>query len=96
MNSSRPCCARRELGPWEPGVQQTVVFVGLSVWNRLNQAGQAAVLRAMQRGAQHNAAKIAEIAMTFNRIDLFLCYKQNDVSGPGSLQSNKQIRKEFQ
>ncbi|MEK7435955.1 MAG: hypothetical protein AAB150_03635 [Pseudomonadota bacterium] len=60
-----------ELGPWEPGVQQTVVFVGLSVWNRLNQAGQAAVLRAMQRGAQHNAAKIAEIAMTFNRIDLF-------------------------
>jgi len=52
-------------------VQQTVVFVGLTVWNRLNPDQQAMVVRAMERGAQRNPGKIAEIAKTFNRIDLF-------------------------
>ena len=60
-----------ELGPWEPEVQQTVVFVGLAVWNRLNPDQQAAVLRAMERGAQRHAGRMAEIAKTFGRIDLF-------------------------
>ena len=60
-----------ELGPWEPEVQQAVIFVGLTVWNRLNPAQQAAVVRAMQRGAQRDPGKIAEIAKTFNRVDLF-------------------------
>jgi hypothetical protein len=60
-----------ELGPWEPEVQQTVAFVGLAVWNRLNPAQQAMVVRAMQRGAQRNPGNIAEIAKTFDRIDLF-------------------------
>lgn len=60
-----------ELGPWEAEVQQTVIFVGLSVWNRLNPEQQAMVVRAMERGAQRNAGKIAEIAKTFNRVDLF-------------------------
>ncbi len=60
-----------ELGPWEPAVQQTVLFVGLSLWNRLDPAQQAAVLRAMQRGAQRDPVKIAEIARAFSRIDLF-------------------------
>jgi len=60
-----------ELGPWEPEAQQTVIFVGLTVWDRLNPAQQAAVVRAMQRGAQRNPAKIAEIATAFARIDLF-------------------------
>jgi hypothetical protein len=60
-----------ELGPWEPEVQQAVIFVGLTVWNRLNQVERAAVVRAMQRGAQRDPRKIAEIAKSFNRIDLF-------------------------
>lgn len=68
-----------ELGPWEPEVQQTVVFVGLAVWNQLNPAQQATVVRAMERGAQRNAGKIAEIAKTFNRIDLF-CAISNSIS----------------
>lgn len=68
-----------ELGPWESGVQQTVVFVGLAVWNRLNPAQQATVVRAMRRGAQRNAGNIAEIAKTFNRLDLF-CATNNSVS----------------
>jgi hypothetical protein len=71
-----------ELGPWEPEVQQTVVFVGLAVWNRLNPAQQAAVVRAMGRGAQRNAGKIAEIAKSFNRIDLF-CATNNGTSQGG-------------
>jgi len=60
-----------ELGPWEPEVQQTVIFVGLTTWDRLSPAQQAAVVRTMQRGARRNPAKIAEIAKAFARIDLF-------------------------
>lgn len=59
------------LGPWEPQIQQTVVFVGLAVWDRLNAAQRATVVRAMQRGAQRDPGKIAEIAKSFNRVDLF-------------------------
>ena len=65
-----------ELGPWEPEDQQTVVFVGLAVWTRLNSDQQAAVVRAMERGAQgkesrESQGKMFEIAKKFNRIDLF-------------------------
>ena len=70
-----------ELGPWEPEVQQAVIFVGLTVWNRLGPAQQAAVVRAMQRGAQRNPVKIAEITRAFTRIDLFctLGYSQSKI-----------------
>lgn len=68
-----------ELGPWEPEVQQTVVFAGLTLWPRLGPAQQAAVLRAMQRGAQRNPAKIASIAQAFSRIDLFCRLRYSDL-----------------
>jgi hypothetical protein len=68
----RAIARAEELGPWEPGVQQAVTFIGLAVWNRLHPAQQAAVVRAMQRGAKRNPAKIAEIAQSFDRVDL-LC-----------------------
>lgn len=68
----RAIARAEELGPWEPRVQQTVIFAGLAVWNRLDPAQQAAVVRAMQRGAKRNPAKIAEIARSFDRVDL-LC-----------------------
>ena len=70
-----------ELGPWEPEVQQAVIFVGLTVWNRLTPIQQAAVVRAMERGAQRDAAKIAEIAKTFNRVDLFCALSYPDFQG---------------
>ena len=70
-----------ELGPWEPEVQQPVVFVGLAVWNRLNPAQQAAVIRAMDRGAQRDAGKFGEIAKTFDQIDLFCAI--NSISSQG-------------
>ncbi len=70
-----------ELGPWEPEVQQTVVFVGLTMWNRLNRAQQAMVVRAMERGAQRNPGKIAEIAKSFDRIDLFCALDYSSSQG---------------
>ncbi len=70
-----------ELGPWESEVQQAVIFTGLTVWNRLNPAQQAAVLRAMQHGAQRNPLKIAEIAKTFSRIDLFCGLRYSGTQG---------------
>ena len=67
----RALALAEELGPWEPEVQQSVVLAGLAVWDRLDPARQAGVLRAMQRGARRDPAKIAEIATSFSRIDLF-------------------------
>jgi len=72
-----------ELGPWEPEVQQAVIFVGLAVWNRLNPAQRAAVVGAMERGARRDPGKIAEIAKTFDRIDLFCAIKNTTSQGRG-------------
>jgi hypothetical protein len=70
-----------ELGPWEPEVQQAVIFVGLTVWNRLSPVQQAAVVRTMERGAQKNQGKIFEIAKTFNRVDLFCALSYSGSQG---------------
>lgn len=70
-----------ELGRWEPETQQTVIFVGLTVWNRLTPIQQAAVVHAMQRGAQRDAAKIAEIAKAFSRVDLFCALSYSGSQG---------------
>lgn len=80
-----------QLGPWEPEVQQAVIFVGLTLWDRLNQAEQAAVVREMQRGAQRDPRQIADIAKSFNRIDLFcaLRYSGFDSSGDCSRTSTR-------
>lgn len=77
----RALARAEELGPWEPEVQQTVVFVGLTVWNRLDPPQQAAAVRAMERGARRNPGKIAEIAKTFNRVDLFCALGYSDSKG---------------
>jgi len=66
-----------ELGPWEPAVQQSVVFVGLALWNELDAAQQAVVFRAMARGAQRNAGAMAEIAKAFKRSELFCAIRNN-------------------
>lgn len=70
-----------ELGPWKPEVQQVVIFAGLTLWNRLNQAQQAMVVQTMERGAQRNPGKIAEIAKTFNRVDLFCALRYSGSQG---------------
>lgn len=82
-----------ELGPWEPEVQQTVVFTGLAVWNRLNPAEQAVVLRAMERGVQRNQGNIFEIAKSFNRIDLFCALGYSGLQGKNSCRQAGKIGK---
>ena len=59
-----------ELGPGEPEVQKMVIYVSLAVWNRLDPAQQASVVRTMERGAQRDPGTIANIAKGFNRFDL--------------------------
>ena len=59
-----------ELGPWEPTVQQTVLFVGLAVWQDLDHGLQQALVRTIERGAMHNAQKMLEILRSYRRFDL--------------------------
>lgn len=61
-----------ELGPWEPVVQQSVIFVGLAAWHKLGPAQRAAMVRTLERAVQRNAPKVMEIVNSFNRLDL-LC-----------------------
>jgi hypothetical protein len=66
-----------ELGPWEPEVQQLVLFVSLSVWDKLGAAERAAAVRTLERTARRDAGKAANIVGSFNRLDL-LCNIKND------------------
>lgn len=59
-----------ELGPWEPNVQQTVLFVGLAVWRDLDPELRQALARTIERGASRNANKIHEIVKSYARFDL--------------------------
>jgi hypothetical protein len=66
-----------ELGPWEPEVQQLVLFVSLAAWDKLGAAQRAAVVRTLERAAQRDAGKAANIVESFKRLDL-LCDIKND------------------
>lgn len=59
-----------ELGPWEPSVQQTTLFVGLAVWRDLDPSLQQALARTVERGASRNARKMFEIVKSYARFDL--------------------------
>ena len=59
-----------ELGPWEPSVQQTTLFVGLAVWRDLDPALRQALARTVERGASRNAKKMFEIVKSYTRFDL--------------------------
>lgn len=58
------------LGPWEPRSQQTVVFVGLATWNKLDPGDRQRVLGGLERGAVWNSGKMLEIVKSFGRYDL--------------------------
>lgn len=85
------------LGPWEPDTQQTVLYVGLAAWDRLDATLQKGVVALLRRGAVRNAAKMLEIVKSFGRWDLVCslkdyhreaaaaCAKQGyAASGPGN------------
>ncbi len=72
-----------ELGPWEPTVQQTVLFVGLAVWQDLDHGLQQALVRTIERGAMHNAQKMLEIIRSYKRFDLVCAIeKYRLIAGP--------------
>jgi len=71
-----------ELGPWEPGVQQTVLFVGLATWDRLDPGLRQGVVRTLERGALRNAPKMYEIVKSYRRFELVCGVKKyNEISG---------------
>ncbi len=73
------------LGPWEPTVQQTTLFVGLALWQDLDPDLRQALVRTIERGALRNAQKMFEIVKSYARFDL-ICdieqYKAKAISGP--------------
>ena len=59
-----------ELGPWEPAVQQTALFVALAAWHGLDAGLRQAVATMIKRGALRNAQAMFEIVQSFGRYDL--------------------------
>lgn len=72
-----------ELGPWEPAVQQTILFVGLAAWPELDPALRQALLRSIERGALRNARNVFQIVKSYRRFDL-ICAINNyrSIAGP--------------
>src|SRR5450759_1682129 len=64
------------LGPWEPTVQQTTLFVGLAVWRDLDPGLRQALARTVERGALRNAQKMFEIVKSYGRFDLVCAIKE--------------------
>lgn len=72
-----------ELGPWEPSVQQTILFVGLAAWQDLDPGLQQALARTVERGALRDAQKIFEIVKSYGRFDLVCAIeKYKAIGGP--------------
>lgn len=65
-----------ELGPWEPGSQLTVLFVGLAAWEKLDPDLRKRIVAALERGAARNSAKILETLKSFGRFDLICGMKR--------------------
>ena len=59
-----------QLGPWEPGTQQVVLFAGLAAWDKLDAGQQRALSRVVERGGRRNALKMFEIVKSYRRFDL--------------------------
>ena len=59
-----------ELGPWEPTVQRTILFVGLARWADLAPDLKQMLLQTIRRGADRDARNLFEIAKSYTRLDL--------------------------
>lgn len=70
-----------ELGPWEPTVQQTILFVGLAAWQELDAGRRQALARSLERGAQDNARKMFEIVKSYGRFDLVCAIREYKALG---------------
>lgn len=65
-----------ELGPWEPTVQQTVLFVGLAVWQDLDPGLRQTLARTIARGATRDTRKMFNIVKSYTRFDLVCAIEQ--------------------
>ena len=72
-----------ELGRWEPKAQETVLFVGLAVWEKLDSDLRQQVVKVLERGAVWNAGKMLEIVKSFGRSDLLCGVKGYDTKSKG-------------
>ncbi len=59
-----------ELGPWEPSVQRTILFVGLARWADLGPEMRQALLLSIQRGAARDPQNMFKIVQSYRRFDL--------------------------
>jgi len=72
-----------ELGPWEPTVQQTALFVGLAVWQELDTGLRETFMQAIERGALRDPQKMLEIVKSYRRLDLICGIgKYEVIAGP--------------
>jgi hypothetical protein len=72
-----------ELGPYEPTVQQTALFVGLAAWQELSSDRRQALRQSVERGALRNSQKMYEIVKSYGRLDLVCAIKKYEtIAGP--------------
>jgi hypothetical protein len=72
-----------ELGPWEPTVQQTVLFIGLAAWQELGPDPRQNLARTIERGATRNTRKMFDIVNSYTRFDLICAIEQyKRIAGP--------------
>jgi hypothetical protein len=72
-----------ELGPWEPTVQQTVLFVGLAAWQDLDSSLRQTLARSIARGAARNPRQMFDIVKSYARFDLVCAIEQYKlIAGP--------------
>jgi len=65
-----------QFGPWEPTIQQMIVFAGLAAWSRVDADSRQVVAQSIERAGAHNAAKMYEIVKKFRRFDLICADNQ--------------------
>jgi hypothetical protein len=58
------------LGPWEPVVQQTTVFVGLAAWAHLGPEDRAGLVQTITRASERMPAHMFQVVKGFGRYDL--------------------------
>ena len=72
-----------ELGPWEPAIQQTVLFVGLATWQELDPELRKSLAQLIERGASHNRKRLLDIVKSYRRFDLVCAIRSYaDIAGP--------------
>jgi hypothetical protein len=63
-------------GPWEPGVQQIIAEVGLSVWRELDFGMREKIVRNIQRGITNQPILMLSILKKYDQLSM-VCYQKN-------------------